>query len=77
VSEPAAGLDELLDRLEVVIGRLADPGAPLERLVADHEEAGRLLDAAQAQLDAASSRLASPQPSSEGSRPAPEPPALS
>jgi exodeoxyribonuclease VII small subunit len=54
--EPA-GLDGLLDRLEAVIGRLADPSAPLERLVADYEEAGRLVEAAQAQLDAATERL--------------------
>jgi exodeoxyribonuclease VII small subunit len=51
-------LDGLLDRLEAVIGRLSDPGAPLERLVADYEVAGRLVDAAQGQLDAATERLA-------------------
>jgi exodeoxyribonuclease VII small subunit len=51
------GLDGLLDRLEAVIGRLSDPGAPLERLVADYEEAGRLVEAAQDQLDAASERV--------------------
>jgi exodeoxyribonuclease VII small subunit len=60
--ESGAGLDGLLDRLEVVIGRLADPTAPLERLVADHEEAARLVDAAQAQLDAATARLAPKEP---------------
>jgi exonuclease VII small subunit len=48
----SAGLDAVLDQLEAVIARLADPGAPLERLVADFEEAGRLVDVAQAQLDA-------------------------
>lgn len=59
MSEPdAPGLDALLDRLEAVVARLADPGAPLERLVVDFEEAGRLVDAAQAQLDAATERLA-------------------
>jgi exodeoxyribonuclease VII small subunit len=58
VTEPdAPGLDTLLDRLEAVIARLADPAAPLERLVGDFEEAGRLVEAAQAQLDAASERL--------------------
>jgi exodeoxyribonuclease VII small subunit len=57
-----AGLDATLDRLEVLIGRLADPGAPLERLVADFEEAGRLVEAAQARLDAAAARVASVQP---------------
>jgi exodeoxyribonuclease VII small subunit len=50
------GLDGLLDRLEAVIGRLSDPSAPLERLVADYEEAGRLVEAAQGQLDAATER---------------------
>jgi exodeoxyribonuclease VII small subunit len=53
------GLDGLLDRLETVIGRLSDPSAPLERLVADYEEAGRLVEAAQGQLDAAT-RLIGP-----------------
>jgi exodeoxyribonuclease VII small subunit len=52
------GLDGLLDRLEAVIGRLSDPSAPLERLVADYEEAGRLVEAAQGHLDAATERLA-------------------
>jgi len=51
------GLDGLLDRLEAVIGRLSDPGAALERLVADYEEAGRLVEAAQGQLDAATERV--------------------
>jgi exodeoxyribonuclease VII small subunit len=66
LSEETPGLDRLLDRLEGVIGRLADPGAPLERLVADFEEAGRLMDAAQAQLDAATERLAPPEPPARG-----------
>ena len=51
------GLDGLLDRLEAVIGRLSDPSAPLERLVADYEEAGRLVEAAQGQLAAAADRV--------------------
>lgn len=61
------GLDGVLDRLETVIGRLSDPNAPLERLVADYEEAGRLVDAAQGQLDAAAERLARLE---QGPRPA-------
>jgi exonuclease VII small subunit len=56
-AEPEPGLDALLDRLEAVIGRLSDPGAPLERLVSDYEAAGRLVDAAQRQLDAATERM--------------------
>ena len=55
--EEDEGLDGMLDRLEAVIGRLSDPGAPLERLVADYEAAGRLVEAAQGQLDAATERL--------------------
>ena len=51
------GLDALLDRLEATIGRLSDPAAPLERLVTDFEEAGRLVEVAQAQLDAATARV--------------------
>ena len=54
----AATLDELLDRVEALIARLADPAAPLERLVTDYEEATRLLAAAQARLDAAAERVA-------------------
>ena len=62
-AEPdATGLDGLLDRLDVVIGRLADPNAPLERLVTDYEEAVRLVDSAQGQLDAATERLARLEP---------------
>jgi hypothetical protein len=53
-----AGLDALLDRLEAAIGRLSDPSAPLERLVSDFEEAGRLVESAQAQLDAVTERAA-------------------
>jgi len=66
-AEPEAGLDGLLDRLETVIGRLSDPSAPLERLVADYEEAGRLVDAAQGQLDAATRLLATPAPARDWS----------
>ena len=51
-------LDDLLDRLEATLQRLADPTAPLERAVADYEEAGRLLAAARARLDAAVRRAA-------------------
>lgn len=56
-SEPS-GLDALLDLLEVLIGRLADPNAPLDRLVADFEAASRLVEAAQARLAAAEDRVA-------------------
>jgi len=52
------GLDDLLDQLEVLIGRLAEPNAPLDRLVADFEAASRLVEAAQAQLAAAAGRIA-------------------
>jgi exodeoxyribonuclease VII small subunit len=49
----ADGLDDLLDRLDALTARLLDPAAPLDRLVADYEEANRLLEAAQARLEAA------------------------
>lgn len=55
---PPPQLDALLDQLEVLIGRLADPNAPLDRLVADFEAASRLVEAAQAQLAAAADRIA-------------------
>jgi hypothetical protein len=51
------GLDQLLDRIEVLIGRLADPNAPLDRLVMDYEEAGRLVEAARNQLGVVSDRI--------------------
>ncbi len=56
--QAGAGLDELLDRLEEVIGRLSDPAAPLDRLVTDHEAAWRLVEAAGARLEAAEGRVA-------------------
>jgi exonuclease VII small subunit len=43
---------DVLDRLEKAIGRLADGTAPLEELVAAHEEALGLLDEAEAELKA-------------------------
>lgn len=54
--EEGPPLEELLDHLEAVIGRLSEGSAPLERLVADYQEAARLLEAAEARLDAATRR---------------------
>lgn len=51
------GLDELLDRLEKAITRLADGRAPLEELVSAHEEAHRLADQAEAELGRLAERL--------------------
>ena len=51
MSEPELKLD-VLDRLEKAIGRLADGTAPLDELVAAHEEALGLLDEAEAELKA-------------------------
>jgi exodeoxyribonuclease VII small subunit len=70
-SEPDAGLDARLDRLEDVIARLSEPTAPLDRLVADHEAAGRLVEAARTRLDAAAERVAR----MEDERPTSPPPA--
>lgn len=53
-----ASLDDVLDRLEAVLQRLADPAAPLDQAVADYEEAGRLVATAGAQLEAAARRVA-------------------
>ncbi len=44
------GLDSVLDRLEKQITRLADGSAPLDELVEAHEEARKLIDAAQGRL---------------------------
>jgi exodeoxyribonuclease VII small subunit len=55
--EEAPPLEELLDQLEAVIGRLSEGSAPLDRLVSDYQEAARLLEAAEARLDAATRRV--------------------
>ncbi len=47
-----AGVDELLDRLEAAIGRLGAGQAPVAELVADYEQAVRLLAEAQTRLEA-------------------------
>ena len=53
-----ASLDDVIERLEQAIGRLADGGAPLDQLVADYERASRLLEEGQALLEAAERRIA-------------------
>jgi exodeoxyribonuclease VII small subunit len=55
--EDGPPLEELLDQLEAVIGRLSEGSAPLDRLVSDYQEAARLLEAAEARLDAATRRV--------------------
>jgi exonuclease VII small subunit len=47
-----------LEQLEKVIGRLVDEEAPLEDLVAAHQQALRLLDQADAELARLKSRAA-------------------
>ena len=49
-SDASAGVDALLDRLEAAIRRLAAGQAPVEELVADYEEALRLLAEAETRL---------------------------
>jgi exodeoxyribonuclease VII small subunit len=51
-------LDDLLDQLEAVLQRLADPAAPLDQAVSDYERAGRLLGVAEARMEAAARRVA-------------------
>ena len=48
--DASAGVDTLLDRLEAAIRRLAAGQAPVEELVADYEEAVRLLAEAETRL---------------------------
>jgi len=58
-----AGLDELLDRLEKAIARLADGTAPLDQLISAHAEAHRLARQAEDELKRLSGRLAEkPEP---------------
>ena len=49
---------DVMARLEKVIQRLSDEGAPLEELVAAHSEALKLLDEAEAELAALRARAA-------------------
>ena len=48
---PEESVDAVLDRLEAVIGRLAEAREPIEDLVLAYEEGVRLLAGAQARLD--------------------------
>jgi exonuclease VII small subunit len=59
-------VDDVLDRLEAVIARLADPNAPLERLVGDFEEAGRLAAMAGEELKTAATTLGVRTPPPDG-----------
>lgn len=54
-TEPS--FEELLERLERALQRLADPAAPLEHTVSGYEEAARLLAEAQIRLEVAAARL--------------------
>lgn len=64
--EEAPPLEELLDHLEAVIGRLSEGSAPLERLITDYQEAARLLEAAEARLDTATRRILELGPDVDG-----------
>lgn len=55
---PGEQLEDVLSRLEAAIHRLADGSAPLDRLVANYEEAGRLADEAERQLKALTEKVA-------------------
>lgn len=46
----ATPVDDVLDRLEAAIARLADGRAPLEELVRSHDEAVRLMEEAEGRL---------------------------
>jgi exodeoxyribonuclease VII small subunit len=62
VSNDIDGVDALLGRLEALVAQLADVSSPLERLVADHEEAQRLLGLARQRLEEAARRMAPDPP---------------
>ena len=55
-------LDELLGSLEATLQRLADPSAPLDRAVADYENARALLTAAEERLEVVRRRVAEFEP---------------
>ncbi|MGH7777797.1 MAG: exodeoxyribonuclease VII small subunit [Candidatus Dormibacterales bacterium] len=46
----ATPVDDVLDRLEAAIARLADGRAPLQELVRSHDEAVRLMEEAEGRL---------------------------
>lgn len=48
---------DVLDRLELAIGRLSDPAAPLDELVSAHALALQLLDQAEEELRALRTRI--------------------
>ena len=62
----AVALEDLLKRLEAVLGRLADGTAPLDRLIADHEEASRLLAEAEERFRAISAEVTAAGPIEDG-----------
>ena len=53
-----APVSDVLARLEKAVERLADGGAPLDELVAAHQDALKLLDEAEAELAALRARAA-------------------
>lgn len=58
----SVSLDDLLERLESAITQLADGSGPLDKLVAAHEEANRLAEQAEKELQNLERRLAEPPP---------------
>ncbi|MGH7911955.1 MAG: exodeoxyribonuclease VII small subunit [Candidatus Dormibacteraceae bacterium] len=63
-SQPA--LEEVLTQLEAAVRRLADQSAPLERLVADWEQARALAVEAERRLDRAERDLPRPEGADRG-----------
>lgn len=55
--EAPAGVDELLERLEKQIAKLADGNADLDQLVAAYDEARQLAAQAEVELDRLRTRL--------------------
>ena len=53
-----APVSDVMARLERAVERLADGGAPLDELVAAHQDALKLLDEAEAELAALRARAA-------------------
>jgi exodeoxyribonuclease VII small subunit len=51
-------VDDVLDRLEATIAKLAEGTAPIDRLVSAYEEATKLLEQAEKELAAVEKRLA-------------------
>jgi exodeoxyribonuclease VII small subunit len=58
---PEESIDQLLDRLEKLVGRLAEAREPIEELVVAYEDGTRLVAEAQARLESLAVAVGGPE----------------